>query len=363
MFITKEDVISIADFYNKNYPINSSGMNWNASVMLNRLKNIKEDKIDINEFSGLLSKDSLLNIKLQKFLFEIAEKNGESLPKALEEICLEKTYAGEKFNSYFKYIKEGAYYPDDSKKILEVVKNVHCETKSMFMNMLSLATLCKDDNIGSQVFAIAMDKRNRGSELSLLELEKVKKQWDKRFGNISQSTLDNDSLDNLKKYFSKITKGLNKPLINDEDGFYYKTSIDYDALSQNTKLTIGKVTDGMRIYLNSLSYFFNDNKDYRDLLSITEIEKKDRADNISDYIVSYKESEKKEQIKTIFSKLIDIASYKGESRDLSGVDIINKHDDPDVFFKTFIDATILELKLSSEKVAKEVKESKQKFKV
>lgn len=353
MNLTRQDYIDIAAYINEKYPNRGTGINWNSKVILDKLDKTDGDIINIKEFGFLISREQLLNLKLQKYIYELAEKRGESLPKTLEDCCLTQSYAGEKFNTYFKYIKDKRYYPQKDDVLLEIIKNVSCETKSMFNNMLTLSTLCKDDKIASMMFAESMDKRNRGSELSLLELEKVKRQWNKRFTN--PLSVEGEAVTRLEKYFSKITKGLEAQLINIEDGYFHKTKMDFDAISQETKLTVGKVTDGMRIFLNSIQYFFDDNKDYAELLSICEIEKKDKGENKCEFIVSYMDIGQKDKIKAIFSELIDTASLRGEDRDLKGVDIVNSHEDTDVFFKTFIDKTLLNLELSNKEAINKVK--------
>ena len=219
--------------------------------------------------------------------------------------------------------------------------------------MVSLSSYIKDNNEACQSFENIMTVKAKERNLSLLDLEKVKRAWDKRFKNVDISTLNKKSYDAILEVFSKIETSKKKDLYEFNSGEYIEVYLDADLLSQENKLSLPKNVEALNIFFNKFRRYCDKSKTPMDILSINEFEFTSGV--ISKIRVNFKESTNRKSIQSVIKDLIDFSLIKDKNH-LKGKTFITQDE------QKFFDAFILNYSLQ-EKIPLKTENKKNSFKI
>lgn len=348
MKIIKKDIEPILEHLNRRRPGYGNNDNYIVKEIRTRIEKTKEDYINLTDISWLYSKEALQDGLLQIELYNLGEKYKTPYPKFIESQLQQNSWGGEKIVTYTKFIKNKEYYPENDTTVLDIIKYNSCENNKIFKTMLTLSALIKNDSISCEAFASTLSKRSKYNPLPLLEVEKIKNLFNKRFKNSKIENLPQEHLNKINETFSRVSENQKNDFINSNSGHFYKISIDVDNLSQKNKLTIGKVTEGISKFIHSISYFIDSKAETVNELSITEFSSNIRSFNKNiEMIFFYSNPDKKEILIESINELLTLGLEKGSSRDLVFVDILSKYEDEDEYYNTYFRKSILEKELQS----------------
>lgn len=253
---------------------------------------------------------SVMN-KIHKYFMETYNVN---IGKYYGDMILTKYWAEPVFTSYYRFIKDGLFVPedDDLKKVLLGKKS---NNSKIFWNIVTLASLIKDDVKSAQVYAHIFKERQKERSLSLLDLEKVKKSWDKRFKDVDLSNLEPVYWEAIQEAFNKIENGKKKNLYEVRVGNHIEIFLEADILSQENKLSIPKNIEALNIFFNKFKNYLTKSKLSQEMFSITSFEIVSQS--TTKLRLNFTDSGKQEIIQKIFKDLIDFSLIK-EKENLKG---------------------------------------------
>lgn len=351
MHIEKNDLDPILEHINKRFP-NRVGDNYIVKQLRSVINQTVGNLVPLVSLSYLYSKEMLQDGLLQNELLALGEKNGFSYPKFIESELQKNSWGGEKLIIYTKFIKEKIYYPENDNVILDIIKNNSYENNKKFKSLLTLSSLIKNDDNSCDAFAATMAKRSKYNPLATLDLEKIKRLFDKRFKGKDVTLLPPDSYNSLKDIFNRIEEKASTELIKEDSGYYYKISVDADAISQQQKLTVGKVSDGVRKLLSTFKYFTESDLEIVQKLSISKFSFDFSDLNNLQITLQYTNPDMKETLIPVFKELLVNGLTKGTDKDLKCVDILNSFDDTDEYYEKYFNSKILDNELSKKDVEK-----------
>ncbi len=313
---------------------------------------IKEKNFE--DFSEFFSDNCAENKYLLKDFREyFLEKYQTDIAKVYEEKCVSQYWNDSIFVAYSNFLKEGVYYPEEKNKVKEVIEGSRSSNSKKYWLIVSVCGLVKDHNEASQCFAHVLTEKAKMRNLSLLDLEKVQKAWNRRFKNVDVSLLDPSSVFVVEKVFEKISSSRKKDLYEFNSGHYTEVILNADLLSQENKLSIPKNIEALRVFFHNFKEYVKEAKTPYDMYSITSFE---MNSNIETKLrLNYENIESKEKVAKLFKSLLDFCLLK-EKENLKGKTF--DCDDMDKFFDSFLLSTSLEDKMPNKEEHK-----KNKFKL
>lgn len=275
------------------------------------------------------------------------KNNNQDIAKIFEEKCISHYWNESIFVAYSRFIKEDIYYPTEPSKILKIIEEKKCTNSKTLWDLVSLSGYIKDDSESSKAFANIFNVKAKDRNLSLLDLEKIKRAWDKRFKNIKEENINPNALKVAKEVFDKIENSKKKNLYEFNTGEYIEVILDADLLSQDNKLSVPKNVESLNIFFNRFTKYVQNSKTPLEMLSITSVEFK--SANQSKIRINFNDSKNKNTIQSVLKDLIDFSLVKDKTH-LKGKNFIP--DDPIKFFDAFLMNYALQEKISTKEEQK-----------
>lgn len=254
------------------------------------------------------------------------------------------------FIGYANFVKEGLYYPEAKDKLKKIIKEKGCSSAKDFWLVVSLCGVVKDDFEASQSFAHVVTEKSIHRNLSLLDLEKLQKAWNRRFKNVDVTLLDPVAVEGVKKVFEKINVSKNKDLYEFKSGHYTEVILNADLLSQENKLSIPKNIEALRIFFHHFQEYVKEYKTPYELYSITGFEVTSNME--TKLRLNYENLESKDKVTKLFKNLLGFCLLK-EKENLKGKTF--DCDDMDKFFDSFLLSISLEDKMPNKEDHKKTK--------
>lgn len=351
MKITKEDFQNILEISNKHYLDRTTFVNPFARALKDWEDKKERNFKDSSEFymeSVAENKNLLIDIRdyFQK-------KYGQDIVKVYEEKCLSTYWNESIFVAYGRFIKDNLYYPQEPETILKIVKDKRCTNSKTLWELVSLSGYIKDNNESCNAFADILTEKAKNRNLSLLDLERIKRSWDKRFKNVDISNLPQNSLEQIQKVFAKIESSKTKNLYEFNSGEYIEVQLDADIISQENKLSVPKNIEAINIFFNRFKRYIDKSKTPSESLSINGFEF--ASGSISKLRVNFTDSSNKNAIKKVVKDLIDFCLIK-DKNNLKGKTFLPEDE------VKFFDAFIMNYALQ-EKVQLKAENKKNSFKI
>lgn len=297
----------------------------------------------LDKMYGLTERRILDNSIIQNKLFQyFKDKKDFSLAEYYESQLINDYWHSDILQAYTGFIKKGIYYPENPQIIYDSLKKQSIGTVKNFWTMITLASLIKENDIATQSFHLVIDKKGQNN-ITLLDLEKIKKTWDRRFKNVNIETLPKVEYEYLSNFFSKIEHGKKQDLFFTEEGHYVNLVVNRDSLSQSNKLSVSRNTEALRYFFNSFADYVKKSKYAHDVLSITGF--KQTVDANGTLTFYYSDYSKKKVIQSLACDLVDYATTKTEKNNLKGMARI---ENPEKFFEPFVMSYVLQATLSAE---------------
>lgn len=352
MLLKKEDLAPIIEHLNRRKSTYNGGDTYLVKQLKVVMDKSQSDQINIQDVQWIYGKESLQDGHLQNLLYQLGEKYGTPYPKFLETELMKNSWGGEKLVTYTKFIKNKEYYPSDDKIIADVIKNNSSENNRIFKALITLSSLIKDNNNACDAFSFTMAKKSRFNPLPLLELDKIQTLFNKRFKGVDVNSLPTESYNTMKEIFARIEEKASSDCLSEDEGHFFRVKIDLDSLSQKDKLTIGKVSDGVRRFIYSFSCFVESKSEMVEKFSLYDFQHENlEATKQTELTFFYKNLEMKDILLNTIRKLLDNGLTKGEDKDITFVDIFSKHDDTDEFYESYFRKELLEKELNQKGTA------------
>ncbi len=259
------------------------------------------------------------------------KNHNQDIAKIFEEKCISHYWNESIFVAYSRFIKEDIYYPTEPSKILKIIEEKKCTNSKALWDLVSLSGYIKDDNESSKAFANIFSVKAKDRNLSLLDLEKIKRAWDKRFKNVQEENINPNALKVAKEVFDKIENSKKKNLYEFNTGEYIEVILDADLLSQDNKLSVPKNVESLNIFFNRFTKYVQNSKTPLEMLSITSVEFK--SANQSKIRINFNDSKNKNTIQSVLKDLIDFSLIKDKTH-LKGKTFFPE--DPIKFFDAFL---------------------------
>lgn len=351
MKLTKQDFQNVLEISKEHY----IGRNLFVNPFSRALKDWDDKKERTFEGSSEFYMDAVAE---HKFLMNdirayFLKTYNQDIVKIYEEKCVSHYWNESIFIAYSRFIKDNIYYPQEPNAILKIVQEKKCTNSKTLWDLVSLSSYIKDNNEACQSFENIMTVKAKERNLSLLDLEKVKRAWDKRFKNVDISTLNKTSYDAILEVFSKIETSKKKDLYEFNSGEYIEVYLDADLLSQENKLSLPKNVEALNIFFNKFRRYCDKSTTPMDILSINEFEFTSGV--ISKIRVNFKESTNRKSIQSVIKDLIDFSLIKDKNH-LKGKTFITQDE------QKFFDAFILNYSLQ-EKIPFKTENKKNSFKI
>lgn len=298
----------------------SLGFTYLSSRILYQSEQIKFNEIPIEDLHFLKDKNILSNMSVQKKIISyFIEHKKTNIAEYYEKNLLNNCWDNIVLNTYSRLISNNLYYPENDLNLLKIIKVHKSGSKNCLTCFVNLAQSCKNDEISLEIFSLILtEKINK--DISLLELEKIQKIFNKRFKNINIELLSEKNSNIINSIFNTV-KNKSEDLINLEHGFFLKLNLNTDRLSQSNKLSLNKNTD-------QISYFFNFFKNFSktdiclEILSLKEFAFS--TGKISKFTFLYEDSSKKNMLYSFACDLIELATKKENNFFLLNINEKNK---------------------------------------
>lgn len=331
-------IVSISDL-NELKPIFSK-YKLAASVMKIERANNQNDKIGqkilnykIDDLYLFDSKFVLNHDNALKDLYEHTKDKSFNIAHFLEFKIHHSYFTDNAFNGYVRLIKNTDYSLNHSESIYKVIEKQDASTIKIFWNMVTLATYIHDNVFSAKAFHLILSKkRDEMHSFSLLDLEKIKRIWDKRFKGVDTTTLPQSEYDFILQSFNDINVSKTKSFCTTTSGHYLDVFIDINLISQENRLSKGRNNTTLTKMLYSLAAYVGGSKDTYKTLSINKIIIRDEDDKTLSFnaVFYYSDLSQQELIKSFVGELIDYAIVKRKDGKLQG-ESINNHNQEQFF--------------------------------
>ncbi len=308
----------------------------------------------LDNLSFLTNKHILKNKKFLTDLYLYTKDKNCNIIEYYED-KLKLSYSnGEILLAYNRLVKSKVYQPSD-KTIYDLIQTHNPSNFQIYWGMLFLASLIKDNDLCLKAFYLISDSKvAKLNALSLLDIEKIKRAWDKRFKGVNVETLPKKEYDFLVKLFDNINESKTKAFCSTTNGSYLKILVDIDIISQETRLSKKKNYDALNSFFNEFSTFIVSKEAKDNILSIDDVfVSEDLYSDMSfNVIIYYSDSSKTELIKKVIGELVSYAVVKDKDGKLQAT----KDDHNNKFFSSFIMNYNLETSLDKKDEVKVKKE-------
>lgn len=333
-FLTNNQIVEISEIVKKH------DFAFSAS-RINNDQNEKDGGAEISSLYSLFSRDLLSSAKFQDDLFEyIKGLNKFNLAYCYEKKLDSHSWNGDLLLSYTRFIKNGKYYPENEQSIYNSIKGQSSDSNKTFWTMISLSAAAKDDSVAAKCFHLVLKDKKRCA-IPLLDLEKIKKNWDKRFNGVDVSIVAPQEYTYLSDLFSNIESSKNKDFFQIKEGHYLSIDINVDLISQSNKMSKNKNEEALRIFFIAFLKYSKKSKELQDVLSINAFTEESSGSKLIFYFSDFS---KKNMIKSLVCDLVDYATTKFENNKLKGSSI--NEQDTEKFFSAFVLNYLLQKSLS-----------------
>lgn len=326
-----------------------------AKYMADKVKIKPTVTINIDGFHGFTNNEALRDNYLQDALYDYFKDNiNFNLASFYELKILNNSWQADIFLIYVRFMKNKGYYPENDKIIHELIKIQTIDNNKVFWAMFTLASLAKDDNtVVKSFYTILKEKKVHADTLPLLDLEKIKRSWDKRMKGVNVSKFPSKEYKYLCNLFSKIEEGKTKDFFTVNKGNYLDISIDLDLVSQENKLNVNRNLDALTIFFSAFSKHIETNNDTRNVLSLSNFKWEKGVKSTFSLTFFYSDSSKEDTIRKIAGDLMGHALTKFDGTKLRGAEIrLGDIENNNKFFSAFILNYNLQNTLQTDKTAK-----------
>ena len=256
-------------------------------------------------FNQILGEDKLFLNDCHDYFFN---KYNQNIAEEYEHKILNNYWTESSLFAYVHLIKEGKYYPINESIIKQVIQKMLCSNNRTFWALVSLAGLVKDPTISAECFSSIITEKSENRNLSLLDLEKFKRSWDKRFKNVDIQKFSPESYVLANKFFDRIEKGKKTDLYSCVEGHFLYVVLEPDIISQHNKLTRNKNSEAISRFFNIFKNYIEKSKTAKDLFSISNFTIVSQVKiNLQ---LEYLDISKKDALKLILNDLIAFALTK-----------------------------------------------------
>jgi hypothetical protein len=289
------------------------------------------DRLYIFDNKFVLNHDNLI-----KDLYEHTKNKSFNIAHFIESKIHTGYSSGDAFNGYVRLIKN-TDYSNNSDAIYKVIEKATASTNKIFWSMVTLATYIQDTTLSLKAFYLILkDKKNSIYSFGLLDLEKIKRVFDKHFKNVDLKTLPKKEYEFITKSFDELNISKTKSFCTTTSGHYLDVFVDINLICQENKLSKGKNSTTLTGMLYSLAAYVETAKDTCKTLSITKLIIRDEDYKTLSFhaVFYYDDASQAELIKSFVGDLIDYAIVKGKNGQLQGEDINNQNSEQ--FFASLI---------------------------
>lgn len=306
----------------------------------------------------LFDDTNLLNSsKTLKDLYEYTKDKNYNIAHFLESNINRGYCDPSYFIAYTRLVKATDYYPTKSDKFYDLIQTQPISNQKALWGMFALAPYIKDNNTCTQAFHLLLSKNKIGTNsFTLLDLEKIKKLWDKRFKGVDVTTLPQNEYKHIKDILEQTHEAKQKSFYTATLGHHLNLTIDIDLISQDNKLSISKNNTALNQFFHKFKKYIKDTQSDNEL-SLTDVvinldSLKDLSFNL---IFNYSDLSKSELLKSTVDNLINYSLTKDKDEKLQGEQLSS--DESNKFFSSFIMNHTLENTLEKKEETK-VKKNK-----
>lgn len=309
---------------------------------------IKNEKYNMKSLPILWDKKNIKIDSLQNLIQKFGQISNDRYEHFIEEQLTKEHWKGHLIPRYYKFIKNGSYYPDDENIFIDIIRNTRHETNEVFWACCRLSSLIKTDDISMKAFAKSLEMSC--DTLSLLDLEKYNKIFNNKFKSIPTELIESEEYKYIKGNLNKISETNTKPLFTETNLITKRISIDVDNISQSNKLNLTKAKDQVNYILNRIKNYIDDDILTKEYLSIHNC--RDGRLNLkptqAEFEVQYNDSTKSALIFSIVSNILSHSFKIGSNpQQLLGYDELLYKSDVSSYFKPFFDSAILKDQLDN----------------
>lgn len=337
MIVTKTDLLNIASI------IKEHEFNYCANIILNYADDLITTKeTDINKVSAFFDKKILKSASIQKKIHSYFLEKKLNIGELYEKKLQYSIWDSDLLLAYSRFINNKLYYPKNESVIFDIIKEHKSNNNQTFWIFVSMAESCKDDKISLDSFAHILKEKTKYQTLSLLEIEKFKKIWDKRYEGVDIQSISPETFEIAKPYFDSIHESKNKDFFSVEKGYFQKFTIDNNILSQSNRLTLGKNRDAIHTFFTNFKVFTKTKTTANDIFSISDFNF--NTSTKTTLIISYNDPKKEKLIQSLMADLIDYATSKEDNNNLKGSKPFSSNETNN-FFETFLNHYALNFSL------------------
>jgi hypothetical protein len=302
--------------------------------------NINSHKQSVNSYSldslSIFTNKYLLNnTDALKDIYEYTKNKSCNIAHFLENKMITSYSNADTLDGYARLIKNTDHYLNNSENIYKVIVKKTPSTLKNFWSIVTLASCIHDINLSIKAFYLILkEKKSSIYSFSLLDLEKIKRAFDKRFKNLNEKDFPKVEYQFILKSFTEIDNSKTKSFCTTTSGSYLDVFIDIDLICQENKFSKNKNNGMLKSLFNNFASCLADKKDKP--LSLNKIIVRDEDDRtLSFHVVFYFEDVLQgELIRLVVGDLIDYAIIKDKDGKLQGESIKNKNSEQ--FFSSFI---------------------------
>lgn len=304
--LDKQKLKDVRDIFTKHFPHQKYFVNKIDSY----IQQASAAQLNFEEYHDFFDKNVADN---KWFLTELRDlflnKYNEDIIPFYYKMAIKNTWNEGAFLGVLRFTKDLGLVPEKN-IIKNIIINRSCHSDKMFWNLMTLASLAKDDVESAESFENIICEKGKQRSLTLLNLEKAKRIFDKRFKDSSIKEFNNSSVIAINKVFEKIETSKAKSLYESKSGLYVEFSIEADVLSQDNKLSVPKNIDVLNRYFTKVSDYINSPKNSlpKELFSISNFEL--TTGMITKIRINYANPESEKIIKDVFKDLLNYCLLK-----------------------------------------------------
>jgi len=334
-----------------NFTVNNEELDQLSTIfskhgLKNIVENIEKEKKANSSFYYLEririfnNKFVVNNNELLKSLYNYTKDKSFNIAHFFEQQVLHAHNWSDEFSGYVRLIKNTDYALRENQKFYSIINKQAPSTQNIFWGLVSLAPLIQNNQICTQAFYLILkDKLPKMSSFGLLEIEKIKRIWDKRFKEVDANTLPSEEYQYITDAFNKAINGKNQSFCTTTSGNYLNITINVDLVSQANKKSKNVNGEALQMFFNCFSSYIKKNPHNANQLSLSSVKAQPDGYDIN-VMLCYDDMSHTSSIKTVFDDLLNYAITKDNDGNLQANSI--KDFQAEKFFSTFIMNHILE---------------------
>lgn len=347
MKLNLEDIEVIKEYFNSKHASKFNAITLSREVGY-LTEDSKDNHFDITNFKWLYNKTHIKDKHLQKILFEIGEKNKTPYAKVYENCLKNMPWSSYLIEPYYKLIKNKHYYPENENTFLEILEKCKFETSRAYWSIISLASVINDDTISAKVIDKSLDIR-LNTPLTLLEVEKLKTYWDKRFND--KSEVPDNIKNRIGTLFETISAKNDTNLYEPSESYRISVKINNDRLSQELKTPVARIAEQVRIYLLNVKSALEDDDEMKKFLSFEKVSIDDSNQLLTEFDIVFIDNSKTNLNKKILKSLIEYGMTPGFDKQIQGyLDVKDYRPNRLDNIKVIMEKTILDYELNGTKI-------------